>query len=92
MGVRLFRVAFSMMLAEVIKGSDPATQRTEDRRAMSVRQLAEFASFIDCKHAETLFNLVEPGGLAIVSTPYNLAVALFNKFDAHHSPQAKKSV
>jgi len=35
-------------------------------------------------YARTLFNLVEPGGLAIVSTPYNgylknLGVALFNK-------------
>ena len=42
-------------------------------------------------YARTLFNLVEPGGLAIVSTPYNgylkiLAVALFNKFDAHYNP------
>jgi 2-polyprenyl-3-methyl-5-hydroxy-6-metoxy-1,4-benzoquinol methylase len=42
-------------------------------------------------YARTLFNLVELGGLAIVSTPYNgylknLAVALFNKFDAHHNP------
>jgi 2-polyprenyl-3-methyl-5-hydroxy-6-metoxy-1,4-benzoquinol methylase len=42
-------------------------------------------------YARTLFDLAEPGGLAIVSTPYNgylknLAVALFNKFDAHHNP------
>jgi 2-polyprenyl-3-methyl-5-hydroxy-6-metoxy-1,4-benzoquinol methylase len=42
-------------------------------------------------YARTLFDLVEPDGLAIVSTPYNgylknLAVALFNKFDAHHNP------
>ena len=42
-------------------------------------------------YARTLFNLVKPGGFAIVSTPYNgylknLAIALFNKFDAHHSP------
>jgi 2-polyprenyl-6-hydroxyphenyl methylase/3-demethylubiquinone-9 3-methyltransferase len=42
-------------------------------------------------YARTLLNLVEPGGLAIVSTPYNgylknLAVALFNKFDAHYNP------
>jgi 2-polyprenyl-3-methyl-5-hydroxy-6-metoxy-1,4-benzoquinol methylase len=42
-------------------------------------------------YARTLFSLIEPGGLAIVSTPYNgylknLVVALFNKFDAHHNP------
>jgi 2-polyprenyl-6-hydroxyphenyl methylase/3-demethylubiquinone-9 3-methyltransferase len=42
-------------------------------------------------YVRTLFNLLEPGGLAVVSTPYNgylknLTVALFNKFDAHHSP------
>jgi 2-polyprenyl-3-methyl-5-hydroxy-6-metoxy-1,4-benzoquinol methylase len=40
------------------------------------------------KFAETLFDLVEPGGLAIVSTPYhsyfkNLAISLTGKFDAH---------
>jgi 2-polyprenyl-6-hydroxyphenyl methylase/3-demethylubiquinone-9 3-methyltransferase len=38
--------------------------------------------------AKTLFDLVEPGGLAIVSTPYhgywkNLAISLTGKFDSH---------
>ena len=40
------------------------------------------------KFAACLFDLVEPGGTAIVSTPYhgymkNLAIALFNGFDEH---------
>jgi 2-polyprenyl-6-hydroxyphenyl methylase/3-demethylubiquinone-9 3-methyltransferase len=39
-------------------------------------------------YARTLFDLVEPGGLAIVSTPYhgylkNLALAITGKMDAH---------
>jgi 2-polyprenyl-6-hydroxyphenyl methylase/3-demethylubiquinone-9 3-methyltransferase len=38
--------------------------------------------------AKTLFDLVQPGGLAIVSTPYhgywkNLAISLTGKFDSH---------
>lgn len=41
--------------------------------------------------ARTLFDLIEPGGLALVSTPYhgylkNLAIALFDKSDSHWSP------
>ena len=41
--------------------------------------------------ADTVFSLIEPGGLAIISTPYhgyfkNLALALAGKFDAHWSP------
>ena len=40
--------------------------------------------------ANTLFNLLEPGGTAIISTPYhgyfkNLALALSGRFDAHFS-------
>ncbi|MBV7258515.1 class I SAM-dependent methyltransferase [Erythrobacter crassostreae] len=40
------------------------------------------------KYAETLFNLLEPGGTAIISTPYhgywkNLVMALTGKMDAH---------
>ncbi len=42
------------------------------------------------KYAACLFDLVEPGGLAIVSTPYhgylkNLAIALTGKMDKHFS-------
>ena len=40
------------------------------------------------KYAATLFSLLEPGGVAIVSTPYhgylkNLALAVAGKMDAH---------
>ena len=40
------------------------------------------------RYAATLFDLAEPGGTAIVSTPYhgywkNLAMALSGKLDAH---------
>lgn len=43
------------------------------------------------KFAKTLYDLLTPGGLAIISTPYhgytkNLAIALINGFDAHWSP------
>lgn len=39
-------------------------------------------------YAKTLFDLVEPGGMALVSTPYhgywkNLALALGGKMDSH---------
>lgn len=42
------------------------------------------------KYAETLFSLLEPGGHAIVSTPYhgylkNLALALAGRMDAHYT-------
>jgi 2-polyprenyl-3-methyl-5-hydroxy-6-metoxy-1,4-benzoquinol methylase len=42
-------------------------------------------------YAKTLYNLVEPGGIAVVSTPYhgyfkNVAIAIAGKWDAHHSP------
>lgn len=40
------------------------------------------------RYARTLFSVLEPGGVAIVSTPYhgywkNLAIAVGGKFDAH---------
>lgn len=44
--------------------------------------------FFPRQYAATLFSLVEPGGVAIISTPYhgywkNLALALSGKFDNH---------
>jgi 2-polyprenyl-6-hydroxyphenyl methylase/3-demethylubiquinone-9 3-methyltransferase len=43
------------------------------------------------QYIQTLFSLVEPGGVAIISTPYhgylkNLAIAVTGKFDKHVSP------
>lgn len=43
------------------------------------------------RFAKTIFDLLEPGGIAIVSAPYhgyvkNLALALAGKFDAHWAP------
>ena len=43
------------------------------------------------KFSQTVFDLIEPGGVAIISTPYhgylkNLAIALAGKFDSHWSP------
>lgn len=43
------------------------------------------------KFAETVFQLLHPGGFAVISTPYhgylkNLALALAGKFDDHWSP------
>lgn len=43
------------------------------------------------KFAQTIFNLLQPGGVAVISTPYhgylkNLMLAIFNKFDSHWSP------
>lgn len=42
-------------------------------------------------YARTLFSLVEPGGMAVISTPYhgylkNLALALAGNMDSHFSP------
>lgn len=42
-------------------------------------------------YARTVFDLLIPGGVAIVSTPYhgywkNLAIPLRGKFDSHHAP------
>jgi 2-polyprenyl-6-hydroxyphenyl methylase/3-demethylubiquinone-9 3-methyltransferase len=42
-------------------------------------------------YARCLYDLLEPGGLALVSTPYhgylkNLALALTGRMDAHHNP------
>jgi len=43
------------------------------------------------KFAETVFSLLEPRGIAVISTPYhgywkNLALSLMNKWDHHHTP------
>ena len=43
------------------------------------------------RFASTIFDLLEPGGIVILSTPYhgylkNLALAVANRFDAHWSP------
>jgi len=43
------------------------------------------------KYAKTVFELLEPNGVAIISTPYhgylkNLALAVAGKFDSHWSP------
>ncbi|HKK16068.1 MAG TPA: methyltransferase domain-containing protein, partial [Gammaproteobacteria bacterium] len=40
--------------------------------------------------ALTIYELLEPGGVAIISTPYhgyfkNLAISIFNKWDKHFS-------
>ncbi|NNC99784.1 MAG: class I SAM-dependent methyltransferase [Gammaproteobacteria bacterium] len=45
------------------------------------------------RYANTVFNLLEPGGTAIISTPYhgylkNLAIAVSGKFDSHVDPLA----
>lgn len=42
------------------------------------------------KYARTVYSLLEPGGVAVISTPYhgywkNLAIALCGKFDSHHT-------
>ena len=42
-------------------------------------------------YAKTAFDLLEPGGVAIITTPYhgylkNLVIALCGKFDAHVNP------
>jgi 2-polyprenyl-6-hydroxyphenyl methylase/3-demethylubiquinone-9 3-methyltransferase len=42
-------------------------------------------------YLETMFRLLEPGGLGIISTPFhgywkNLALSVFDKWDSHHSP------
>src|ERR687898_947797 len=42
-------------------------------------------------YLETMFRLIEPGGLGIVSTPFhgywkNLALSLADKWDTHHDP------
>jgi 2-polyprenyl-3-methyl-5-hydroxy-6-metoxy-1,4-benzoquinol methylase len=47
--------------------------------------------FLPREYAKRLFDLVEPGGTAILSTPYhgyfkNLAIALINGMDRHLSP------
>lgn len=43
------------------------------------------------QYASTLFDLVEPGGIAIISTPYhgylkNLALAIAGRWDSHLNP------
>ncbi len=43
------------------------------------------------RYCETLWGLLEPGGLGVISTPFhgywkNLALAVTNRFDAHFSP------
>ena len=43
------------------------------------------------KYAKTIYDLLDPGGVAIISTPYhgyvkNLAIALTGKFDFHWGP------
>jgi 2-polyprenyl-3-methyl-5-hydroxy-6-metoxy-1,4-benzoquinol methylase len=47
--------------------------------------------FYPRQYADTLFSLLEPGGMAVISTPFhgyfkNLALALAGKFDSHWSP------
>jgi SAM-dependent methyltransferase len=42
-------------------------------------------------YLETMFRLIEPGGLGIISTPFhgywkNLALSLAGKWDSHHDP------
>jgi SAM-dependent methyltransferase len=42
-------------------------------------------------YLETMFRLIEPGGLGIISTPFhgywkNLALSLADKWDSHHDP------
>jgi 2-polyprenyl-6-hydroxyphenyl methylase/3-demethylubiquinone-9 3-methyltransferase len=64
-------------------------------------QFGTFACVVSCeviehlysphKYAETILDLLEPGGLAVISTPYhsylkNMALAAAGKWDYHHHP------
>jgi 2-polyprenyl-6-hydroxyphenyl methylase/3-demethylubiquinone-9 3-methyltransferase len=64
-------------------------------------QLGQFACVVSCeviehlysphRYAQRIFDLLEPGGIAVISTPYhsylkNMALSAAGKWDYHHHP------
>src|SRR5258708_7879278 len=89
-GIEIARSAFPDVRFEVASAYDDLRDRFGAYPVVLSLEVVEHL-FSPRNLARNLFNLLEPGGLAIVSTPYhgyikNLVIALMGKMDSHFSP------
>lgn len=86
-GISMAKQAYPSLLLELGSAYDDLAGKFGTFPVVLSLEVVEHVYF-PRKYAETLYSLVEPGGAAIVSTPYhgylkNLALALSGKMDAH---------
>ena len=86
-GIRLANESFPELNLEIGSAYDDLASRFGQFPAVVSLEVVEHV-YQPRDYAKTLFSLVAPGGLAIVSTPYhgylkNLALAASGKMDAH---------
>jgi len=80
------------ILRQVGLKSDPPASTTSQCSEVTVCKLEVIEHCFSPKaYLETMFKLIEPGGLGIISTPFhgywkNLALSLANKWDSHLGP------
>jgi 2-polyprenyl-6-hydroxyphenyl methylase/3-demethylubiquinone-9 3-methyltransferase len=89
-GIEQARRAFPASRFEIGTAYEPLAERYGRFPLVVSLEVVEHC-FYPRLFAKTLFELVAPGGVGIVSTPYhgywkNLALALTGKWDAHLSP------
>lgn len=86
-GIAQARSAFPALRLEVGSAYEDLAQRFGKWPAVISLEVVEHV-YAPRDYARTLFHLLEPGGIAILSTPYhgyfkNLALAVTGKMDAH---------
>ncbi len=86
-GIAQAKIADPSTTLETGSAYDPLHERYETFPAVVSLEVAEHV-YYPRLFAKCIFDLLEPGGLAIISTPYhsylkNLALALTGRMDAH---------
>jgi 2-polyprenyl-3-methyl-5-hydroxy-6-metoxy-1,4-benzoquinol methylase len=89
-GIRLARDTHPDLNLHLASAYDPLAHRFGRFPAVVSLEVVEHV-FYPRKYAKCVFDLLEPGGIAILSTPYhgyfkNIAMALYGKMDHHYSP------
>jgi 2-polyprenyl-6-hydroxyphenyl methylase/3-demethylubiquinone-9 3-methyltransferase len=89
-GIEQARMAFPQLAIEQGSAYDDLRSKFGEYPAVISLEVVEHV-YAPRAYAATVFNLLQSGGIAVISTPYhgylkNLAVAAFNGFDKHVSP------
>lgn len=88
-GIEIAREAFPRVQFAIASTEDDLAGRFGQFHAVTSLEVIEHV-FAPRQYAQRVYDLLEPGGTAIISTPYNgylknLAIALLGKFDRHHT-------
>jgi 2-polyprenyl-3-methyl-5-hydroxy-6-metoxy-1,4-benzoquinol methylase len=88
-GIEQARRAYPKIRLEVGSTEENLIERFGEFKAVTSLEVVEHV-YAPRQFAKCLFDLLEPGGMAIVSTPYNgylknLAIALLGEYDRHYT-------